>query len=401
MKVARIPDNEPDRLEALKRYEILDTDAEELFDSISQLAATLCDVPIALVSLIDENRQWFKARVGLEAQETPRDLAFCAHAILDPNEMLIVPDATQDERFRDNPLVTGAPDIRFYAGAPIVTKDQHALGTLCVIDTQARTLTEKQKRALSQLSKQITANLELRLAHKKLAQLNESKNRFFSILSHDLRSPLSSVLSIAQLLADADSNLSPEDEKLFKQHLITNTNTTLKTAENLLKMVQFEEGRFQFQPENIPLLKSLEASASSLTGKSELKKIQVRISCPSELQVWADPAMLNSICQNLLSNALKFSPENSRIQIEVQETGDQVTISFEDQGTGIKPNLLPKLFDLESSYSTPGTAGEQGSGLGLTLCKQFANQLGGDLLIESDYGNGTQAYLSLPKAKDS
>lgn len=396
MTIAPLPKNESDRLAALKRYQILDTESEELFDSISQLAAATCDVPIALISLIDEQRQWFKAKVGIDACETSRDYAFCAHAILNPEELLIVPDATKDSRFHDNPLVTGAPDIRFYAGAPIVTKDKQALGTLCVIDTQTREITEKQRQALVHLSKQVCANLELRLAHKKLQLLNESKNRFFSILSHDLRAPIYSLLSIAELLNDPESGFSPNEVEEFHRHLLTNAQVTRRTAENLLQMVQFEEGRFAFDPAQLDLRETLESAEASLSGRSASKRIAIRTQCPPQQKVWADPRLLQSIAQNLLSNALKFSHPDSEINITAKQENDTLTLCIEDHGVGIKPHNIPKIFALDAAHSTAGTEGEQGSGLGLNLCKQFANRLQGDLHIDSEVGKGTRVTLTLP-----
>ena len=161
---ALFPDNERERLQRLRSLNILYTLPQQTYDDITCLASEIAGAPIALVSIVDEERQWFQSTVGLEARETHRDFAFCAHAILTPSEQLVVPDATQDPRFSDNPLVTGDPMIRFYAGSPLVCSDGTAIGTLCVIDRKPRTLTPMQARALQVLSRQVIAQIELREA---------------------------------------------------------------------------------------------------------------------------------------------------------------------------------------------------------------------------------------------
>jgi len=165
---APLPANEAERLKALREYHILDTETEQSYDDITTLAAHICGVPIAMISLVDEFRQWFKSKVGIEQPETSREVAFCAHAILQ-NQPFVVRDATRDKRFADNVLVTGEPHIRFYAGIPLVNPEGLALGTLCVVDRQPRRLSAEQQQALQALSRQVMALLELRRVAARLA----------------------------------------------------------------------------------------------------------------------------------------------------------------------------------------------------------------------------------------
>ncbi|HEY6893065.1 MAG TPA: sensor domain-containing diguanylate cyclase [Rhodanobacteraceae bacterium] len=162
------PEREEERLAELHRYRILDTDPEQAYDDLLTIVAGICGTPMGAVSLIDGDRQWFKARQGLAMTETPRDVAFCAHAILEPDKLLHVPDSQLDERFADNPLAQGEGAIRFYAGAPLVSSSGNALGTLCVMDTAPRELTKEQSEALMRLSRQVVALMELRKAYTKL-----------------------------------------------------------------------------------------------------------------------------------------------------------------------------------------------------------------------------------------
>ncbi len=169
MKIAPLPFDEQERLAALKKFDILDTEPEVAFDSLVQLASYICQTPIAAISLVDEQRQWFKSIKGIAAQQTPRDIAFCAHTILQ-DEVMVVPDATLDERFFDNPLVSGGPALRYYAGVPLTTSDGYKLGTLCVLDTVPRELQPAQLDAIRVLANNIMAHLDLRLSHRNIRQ---------------------------------------------------------------------------------------------------------------------------------------------------------------------------------------------------------------------------------------
>ena len=172
---APVPAGEGERLDALRRYAILDTPPERDFDELVSLASQICRTPIAAISLIDADRQWFKAKVGLTATQTPRAIAFCAHAIVQP-DLFVVRDALADARFSTNPLVIADPHVRFYAGMPLIASNGHALGTLCVIDRVPRELTQEQAEALRALSRQVVSQLELRRTRTDLAQTTtESK----------------------------------------------------------------------------------------------------------------------------------------------------------------------------------------------------------------------------------
>jgi GAF domain-containing protein len=167
-----VPDNEVSRLNTLLRYEILDTPAERDFDDITLMAAQICQTPISLISLVDANRQWFKSTLGVTQQETPRELAVCAHAIMN-REPLIIPDLRRDERFKDFPMVTSDPFIRFYAGAPLWSKSGHALGSLCVLDRVPRELSSSQIEGLEALGRQVVSQLELRKTASQLARAEQ------------------------------------------------------------------------------------------------------------------------------------------------------------------------------------------------------------------------------------
>ena len=190
MQAASLPPQEQERLAALRRYEVLDTTPEETFDELTEFASRLCDTPIALISLVDADRQWFKARVGLGAPETHRDLAFCAHAIL-RRELFEVRDTFDDARFADNPLVVGDPKIRFYAGTPLVTPEGQAIGTLCVIDRVPRALTDLQRAGLHVLGRQVIAQLELRTVLRRQADLVSHQEQLIRQLS------LTPIISVA------------------------------------------------------------------------------------------------------------------------------------------------------------------------------------------------------------
>ena len=206
---APLPKNERQRLDVLWQYEVLDTVPEAVFDELTELAAHICEAPIALITLIDEKRQWFKSRFGISASETSRDVSFCAHTILQ-TDLFVVPDATKDERFAHNPLVTADPKIRFYAGVPLITPGGHALGTLCVIDKVPRELRPDQKKALCILARHLMTQLELRRRSRELARARQERE---TATSH-LRTARTELIKVRRELAGHRTKLLRAKRKL-------------------------------------------------------------------------------------------------------------------------------------------------------------------------------------------
>jgi len=203
MPAAPLPANEAERLSLLRDYQILDTPPEEVFNRIVRLASNLIGTPIALVSLLDETRQWFKAKVGLDIDETPRDVAFCSYAILF-DDVMEVADATADDRFQDNPLVTGGANIRFYAGAPLSTSGGEKMGTLCVIDTKPRSLSQQEREILRDLAALVSEELELRRAGRHVVA--DARHR------EQVLTPLKAVIALANAISSTSSDQASREQ---------------------------------------------------------------------------------------------------------------------------------------------------------------------------------------------
>jgi signal transduction histidine kinase len=392
--------NEMVRLKALGQYQILDTACEAAFDELTYLAAQICGTPIALISLIDECRQWFKSKVGLEAESTPRNFAFCNHAILQPNDILIVPDARLDPRFSTNPLVTSEPHIRFYAGAPLVTPEGHALGTLCVIDRVPRQLSPEQAAALRSLSRQVITQLELRRNVDKLERMTTAQRQQYedliSALSHDLRTPLLAARgTLRSILGGAFGSISDPLKDVFEDCHLAN--------EDLLKLVEALLDISRHKAEvgnslNCEILNWEKLLIRAIKWSSTVSEQKCRITykiVPSLLTVYGDELKIQRVVQNLLDNAVRVSEPSKQITLEVAPLGvDEVKVSVSDNGPGIAPHDKERLF-----YRFIQGRGRRGrSGLGLYLCRQIVESHQGTINVESTLGEGSTFWFTLPAA---
>jgi len=402
MRAAPPPPNEKERLKALLEYEILDTTAEQEYDDLTKLASALCQTPIAVISLVDADRQWFKAKIGLDVDGTPRDIAFCAHTICQEG-VFVVDDAQEDERFADNPLVASEPRIRFYAGAPLRTAKGLALGTLCAIDRVPRKLTTAQIEGLETLARMVMRRfemrrtfLEMRASAEKILDLAASKDRFLAILAHDLMSPFASIVSFSEILMNDGDDLTPQEQQAMLGNIRKSGEGTIKLLQNLLRWSLAETGQLDHAPVALHVRSLLARVVELLSGVALKKNLKLEVHAAPGTYVLADQNMLHSVLQNLLFNAIKFTPEGGSIRVSAEQQGSMVEITVTDTGVGMTPEQVHKLFRAQLPGSTQGTGGERGTGLGLLLCQQFVQKNGGTLHVESEPNKGTTFRVSIP-----
>ena len=398
MQKAKLPASEKARLKALFDYHVLDTEAEKVFDDLTLLASEICETPIALISLIDPERQWFKSKVGLDAEQTSRDIAFCSHAILE-DEIFEVQDTLKDERFFDNPLVTGDPNIRFYAGAQLVTPTGHAIGTICTIDTKPKQLTEKQCRSLEILSREVIAQLELRNKIEELKLVNHHKTEFLSNMSHELRTPLNAIVNFSALMVEQLSNNGNEDCIKQQQHaklIDSSAKHLLSVINSVLDIHKLEQGKMTLNTGNVEVASFFSQLMSMMDIQAQQKVIKLTFDIPPTLPEYIeiDEVKLRQVLVNLLSNGIKFSDANSEVKLVVSVQDNNLHMKVIDQGCGISATEQQKLFGQFEQASN--ATGLEGSGLGLSISKALIQLMDGDITLKSELGQGTTVNIYCP-----
>ncbi|MFZ8198416.1 ATP-binding protein [Alteromonas portus] len=396
MESAPIPVDEEERLAELLSYDVLDTEAEQLFDDLTALASQICETPIALISLIDPDRQWFKSRVGLDAEETSREIAFCSHAILQ-EEVFEISNATLDPRFHDNPLVTGAPDIRFYAGAPLITPSGHAIGTLCAIDRKPKTLTEAQKASLQTLSKSVVAHLELKRKNRELERTSQFKSDFLSYISHEIRTPLNAINTFSQLLEGEAQKLNlPSSFTSPLSHVSQSGERLLEIVNSVLDIKQIEAGKMRVMPRAVNT-KDFFTHLFSLTKiRAEDSGIVFSTSIDDAVpdSLFFDDTKFGQVALNLLSNAIKFTNHGKSVKTQVKYKNGKVIFNVIDQGIGISDEDQKRLF---KPFERMGNAHQiDGTGLGLNISRRLIELMDGSIKVSSKLNQGTRISVTLP-----
>ncbi len=376
----------------------MDLRAEPDFDSIAHLAAEICGAPIGLVTLVDGEQLWFKARVGCALTHTELDSSFCRWA-LDVPDLLEVPDALADPRFADNPMVAGEPYVRFYAGAPLRVGDDRALGTVCVLDHRPRRLTEAQQRALRALARHATAEVELRRyareasgAAGRARDLEALEERILTTVGHELRTPLSSIRGYLEILLDDTEPLDPATARQFLGVMQRNSERLLRLVDDMLTAAEFSNGGISLRLADVDLTELVASVVEQSRPLTDHSAVRLLWEAPGTVRVTAARRPLEQALRHLLLNAIRFTSAGE-IRVRVEPSIPAVLVS--DTGTGIAAEDLPRLFDPFYRSAAAEADAVQGAGLGLTVVRAIVEAHGGAVAIDSTPDVGTTVRLTL------
>jgi signal transduction histidine kinase len=391
-----IPENEESRLAAVRRYEILDTPADGAFERLTAIAARHFRVPIAIISVVDEDRIWFKSVRGLSGvSEIGREPGLCASAILQ-DDVWVVERADVDPRTLANPLVAGELGLRFYAGAPLKTSDGFNLGTICVIDHVPREITPEETETLTDLAGIVVDELELRLAARREAErLEQTRSDFVVTAAHELRTPLTAVFGAAKTLSRASVDL-PAAQRELVSMIETQSERLNEIVEKVLTAAQLAEGRLPFARELLDPAEIAEAALAAAKATATDAHV-LELDMPERLpKIQADSMRLRQVLANLLENAIKYSPGGGRIELSVDARPGRICFHVHDEGIGIPAEESMRIFDKFVRLDPLMNTGVAGTGLGLHIARSFMERMGGSLSVSSVSGRGATFTAELP-----
>ena len=407
-----LPPDEIRRLKSLRRHAILDTPPEAAFDRIASLAARMLGMPMAAVTLVDEKRQWFKASSGLDLRETSREVSFCAHAIL-ADDVLIVPDALNDRRFAHNPLVTGAPQIRFYAGYPLKAADGSKIGALCVIDTKPRELSAEDQAILRDLGEIGVNELQHRLeilerngsaiaidrmstSEEQLIRIESQRLDLTNMIAHDMRSPLSVTLGFLDVLrTSAIGKLDQEDLDAI-EYAAESAACVNGMITSMLELSRMEAGQMPMTVTECDLVALVKKSLKDLLALNRTDRLKLALPAES-IPIRCDPQLTARVLLNLASNALKFTADDQEVRIIIARDEAQARVVVLDNGPGIAEEFHEKIF--EKSGEAESTRKAHSTGPGLAFCKLAIEAQGGTVGVKSAVGIGSAFWFSFPQAR--
>ncbi len=399
MKAPKLPLNEIQRQRAVDKYKTFNKLSIESYDNITSLVAHICEVPVALIALLDYDFNVFKSHHGLKEDRSPREISFCAHAINSDDDITIVHDSKKDDRFFDNPLVDEGMAI-FYAGVPLVDPDGFKLGTLCVFDVKPRDLNSNQIEALKTLAKQVVILFEKEYQNNVLTNLQislQSKNndleKFAGVVSHDLKSPLANIISLLKIIEDENQNNFNEDTQLYFNYLRSATNSLRNYIDGILNFYKSDS-----------LLERKNELVNLNVLIDELKRmlpidegVSIKTNFANDTVV-LNKAALQQVMLNLLSNAIRYNTKSNKIiEVSLIENDTYFNFSVSDNGNGILPDNFDKIFELFQTVDNQNDFDSKGSGIGLTTVKKVVESLGGKVCVSSELGIGSVFKFSLSK----
>lgn len=395
-----LPENEIARLNALANYKLMDSGEDKEFDAIAAIASAICGIPISLITFIDENRQWFKSHIGTDFSENLRELSFCTHAIASGEEIMVVPDATKDSRFADNPMVTGPTKLVFYAGVPLVNEEGHALGTICVLDQKIHELSDEQTAALKSLAKQVVDKIELKrkithleTANRELLSSNVLIQKFASMAAHDIKNPLTSILLTSQLLrVDTEKGGNERSLKLIDVN-ISSTRTLLSLVDEMLDYSKS------------PGLLIARKQKIKVNGLFERMRNLVVIPEGFSLDFYCELTEINhsaiaieQILLNLLSNAIRYNDKDKgEITVKLGEEENFYILEVCDNGVGIAEEHHDQIFDTNFTLNRSDRFDNVGTGIGLSTVRDLVATLSGTIKLSSIVGLGSTFLIRLKK----
>ncbi|AEH02464.1 ATP-binding protein [Lacinutrix sp. 5H-3-7-4] len=391
-----IPENEAARLRAVKSYNLLDTLPESDFDTITALIASLFNVPIALVTLLDADRNFLKSHYGVPFNDSPRDISFCGHAILTDDDIFVVEDSRKDIRFQNNPLVKDHNAI-FYAGAPLVNKDGFKLGTLCVFDTKPRKISKIQRDALIALSNQVVNLFELRKQNKELIETkavlkerNEELKSFAGTVSHDMKMPLANLIVTSDIIKVKYGKKLDEKGLEYLNYLKSASLNLSKYITGLLE--HYESDKIDNETESFDLHHLLEEIVDLLNIN-----LNCEINFPDKNEeLYCNRAALEQVFLNLIGNSLKYNDkEEIIIDIDCKKQDDHYFFTVKDNGIGIPKEKQKEIFNLFSTIGNVDRNGNKGHGIGLSTVRNIVQSLGGTISVSSIEGESTTFEFSI------
>jgi signal transduction histidine kinase len=388
-------DSEIQRVAAVRALRLLDTPPEDRFDRIAMIAQHLLDVPIALVSLVDLDRQWAKSSVGLTVLETPRSSSFCSHAIA-AGRFFEVPDAATDPRFMGNPMVLGAAGIRFYAGHPVAGPSGHLVGTLCVLDRVPRRLTDRQRTELGDLAGWVELEYTVLQANQWEQETERARRDFVSVVSHELRTPLTSIRGSLELIASGRFGELPRQVSRLVSIAATNTDRLVRLAEDVVDLHQMQRGQLHLRLGEVALHEVVGQAVHAVEDVAERAAVSVESFCDEPALVYGDADRLVQVVTNLLVNAVRVSPQGQPVTVTSGVNGTRATIAVRDHGPGVPQGQLDEIFEPFVQFDLPDQRRTGGAGLGLAIARGIVQAHGGRIGARADTDGGSTFEVSLP-----